>query len=499
MTFLVAGTNSPGYSSSRPTSSATWPSVVTPDQLTAQQATQSGGPYASLGLTDGSVQTSFAMPSYNPNVAPVSLDYSSTAANAQPIFLVHYQLPAGQAVPATITAQLTLNGTAGSTIVYNTSSLNPGDIVQIALQGNATSLSTGRYPWQITVTNGTNNTNYSGDVDLVNQASSPYGAGWSLDNVEQLVPVAGSGVILVQPGGTSLWFANGQQSGTFVTPAGDFSTLVQNQNGTYTRTLTDGTENNFNSSGQETSTVDRDGNTTTFGYTSGQLTTITDMNGQVTALAYNSSGQLASITDPANRTATLAYSGNQLTSITDPANDVWDYAYDSANDLTTLTDPNNHATTFSYNFADRVSGVTQADGTTEELTAEQMNGLAAPGTGTSSNPAASVLLASGDQAQYSDPNSKVWTTGLDWLGFGLDTLDADPLGDTSLTYRDANGLPWLSSDQLGLRHPRLLRHQRQRHRGSGPRQHHPAVPVQLLQRSHAVHRSGRQRHDLRLQ
>ena len=47
----------------RPTSSATWPSVVTPDQVTAQQATQAGGPYASLGLTDDSVQTAFAFQS----------------------------------------------------------------------------------------------------------------------------------------------------------------------------------------------------------------------------------------------------------------------------------------------------------------------------------------------------------------------------------------------------------------------------------------------------
>ena len=451
MTFQVGGTDSPGYSSSRPTSSATWPSVIAPDQLTAQQATQPGGPYANLGLTDGSVQTAFAMPSYNPNVAPVSLDYNSTTANAQPIFLAEYQLPTGQAVPSTITAQLTLNGTAGSQVVYDTSSLNPGDWVQIALQGDATSLSTGRYPWQITVSNGTNNTNYSGNVDIVNRASSPYGAGWSLDNVEQLVPVSSSGVMLVQPGGTSLWFANGQQSGTFVTPAGDFSTLVQNQNGSYTRTMTDGTVLNFDSTGRQTSTVDRDSNTTTFGYTSGQLTTITDMNGQVTTLGYNGSGQLTSITDPANRTATLAYSSNQLTSITDPANDVWGYAYDSANDLTMLTDPNNHATTFAYNFADRVATVTQADNTTEQLTAEQMNGLAAPGTGTSNNPAPAVLLAAGAQAQYTDANDQVWTTGLDWLGFGLNTADIDPLGDAALTYRDANGLPWLSADQLGRR------------------------------------------------
>ncbi len=325
MTFLVAGTDSPAYSASRPTSSSTWPSVVTPDQLSSSQATQIVGPYAKVGLADGSVQTSFSMPSYNSNTTPVSLVYNSTTANAQPIFLAEYQLPLGQAVPSTITAQLTFNNTPLAAVTYNTSGLNPGDIVQIALQANATGLSTGRYPWSITVSNGTN-TNYSGSVNIVNQASSPFGAGWSLDNVEQLVSVSG-GVMLVQPGGTSLWFASNGQGG-FTTPAGDFSTLTYS-NGVYTRTLTDGTKINFNASGQQTSIVDRDGNTTTFAYNgSGQLTTITDMNGQVTTLAYNSSGLLSSITDPANRTANLAYTGKQLTSITDPANDVWQYSYD---------------------------------------------------------------------------------------------------------------------------------------------------------------------------
>src|SRR5581483_11369605 len=118
ITFVVAGTSSPAYSSSRPTSSSTWPTVITPDQLSSGQATQAAGPYASIGLADGSVQTSFSMPSYNPNTTPVSLDYSSTAANAQPIFLDEYQLPTGQSVPSTISAQLTFNGTALSTVTY---------------------------------------------------------------------------------------------------------------------------------------------------------------------------------------------------------------------------------------------------------------------------------------------------------------------------------------------------------------------------------------------
>ncbi len=442
MTFAVAGTNSPAYSSTRPTSSSTWPTVITPDKVSSGQATQAAGPYASMGLADGSVQTSFAMPSYNPNTAPVSLDYNSTTANAQPIFLTEYQLPFGQSVPSTITARLTFNGTALASVTYNTSGLNPGDIMQIGLQANATSDATGRYPYSISVTNGSTQTTYSGNAVIVNQASSPFGPGWSLDNVEQLVPVSG-GVILVEPGGTSLWFASNGSG--YTTPAGDFSTLTFSNN-VYTRTMPDGTKLYFNSSGQETSSVDRDGNTTSFAYSSGLLTSITDMNNQVTTLTYTS-GKLTSIEDPALRTATLAYTGSQLTSITDPAVDLWQYTYDGSNNLTKLDDPNNHATSFVYNSAGRVSSVTQADSTTLQLIAMQMNGWAAAG---SSNVTA-VLLAAGDTALYTDARSNVWSTGLDWLGFGQDVQDADPLGDTSLIYRDTNGLAWMSSDQLARR------------------------------------------------
>jgi hypothetical protein len=140
--FQLSGTNSPAYSSTRPTSwNSTWPAgngkvVITPDQLSSGQATQAAGPYASIGEADGSVQTSFSMPSYNPNTTPVSLDYNSTVANAQPIFLAEYQLPTGQAVPATISAQLTFNGTALAT---NVASLVPPSAVVREL-GNAARL-----------------------------------------------------------------------------------------------------------------------------------------------------------------------------------------------------------------------------------------------------------------------------------------------------------------------------------------------------------------------
>jgi YD repeat-containing protein len=208
----------------------------------------------------------------------------------------------------------------------------------------------------------------------------------------------------------------------------------------YTRTLPDGTKINFNSSGQETSVVDTDGNITSYSYTGGLLTGITDLDGQTTTLTYTG-GKLTSILDPAGRSATLAYSGNQLTSITDAGTNLWKYAYDTSNDLTALTDPNNTSTGFSTNFSYstityRVNSATMPDNTFVSLSPQQT---------------AQGQVAGADQALYTDANNKVWSTGLDWLGFGADVQDMDPLGDTALTYVDANGLPWMTSDNLGER------------------------------------------------
>jgi hypothetical protein len=58
-------------------------------------------------------------------------------------------------------------------------------------------------------------------------------------------------------------FTGRSTSASYMAPMGDTSTLVHNGNGTWTRTYTDGTVIQFNSSGQETSETDGNGNTTT--------------------------------------------------------------------------------------------------------------------------------------------------------------------------------------------------------------------------------------------
>ena len=74
---------------------------------------------------------------------------------------------------------------------------------------------------------------------------------------------------------------------TFLPPSSEYSALKRNLDGTYIRTLKDGTVYQFNAEGCQTGVVDRNGNQTAYAYNgSNHLTTITDPVGQVTTLAY---------------------------------------------------------------------------------------------------------------------------------------------------------------------------------------------------------------------
>jgi YD repeat-containing protein len=426
--------------------------VVAPDALTGVQETM-GGPNYRVGLTAGAVQVGHTLPVYNPTVAPLALQYRSTAADARPVFAERFTLDPSRPVPPTVSARLTFNGLQGAAVYYDTSLLNPGDILQVALQGDATSLATGRYGWQIDVTANYGTpvtTTLTGSVNVINNAGSPFGSGWSLLNVQRLWPVSG-GVILEYGAGLSSWFANGQQAGTFVTPEEDTSTLVRNGDNSYTRTLKDGTRINFSSAGLQTSVVDRNGNTLAFGYNgSSQLTTVTDPYSLVTQLAYTN-GRVTSITDPANRVTQLAYTGSgRLQTLTDPDSAAWNFGYDAQGRLTSLADPRNKTTQFAYNFAGRAQTVTRPDNTTEQYAAWQMSGLASPPSGTQGNPAGPVLVVQA-LANYTDPRNNVWQTRLDWSGRGRGIQAADPLADMTVIYREPCGCPWLVSDPLGRR------------------------------------------------
>jgi RHS repeat-associated protein len=81
----------------------------------------------------------------------------------------------------------------------------------------------------------------------------------------------------------------------------------------------------------------------------GQLTQMVDRNGYATTLSYDGSGRLQSVSDPANRSLTFSYTNALLTGVSDPAGRSVSFGYDPVtNDLTSATDVGGQITHFSY-------------------------------------------------------------------------------------------------------------------------------------------------------
>ncbi len=424
---------------------ATWAQVLTPDTVNENDTAWSSD-YLSVDSNSGSLDTAISLPSYNPNVPALALTYDSVTADPLPIILVENTIPS--TVPSTVFAKLTYNSSGGTTWYYNTSTLNPGDVQQIALQATGTSsLATGRYSYSAVVTDsGSTPTTLTGSTNLISETGSAFGDGWTLDGLEQITPASGGVILNLGDGGRSLWFTGsfGSGGGTYTDPPGEFSKLVENSGGTYTDTLTDGTQINFNSGGYETSIVNLNNQHTTFVYNgSNQLTSIEDPYQNLTTFTY-SGGYLHAIEDPAGRLTTFTNSGGELTQAELPDGSTWGYAY-SGGLLTKITDPRSNAVTISYDSAARVGTVTSPDLATEEFSSFQEQGWT--NSGTSSSPAPATLQAAA-VATYTDPNGNSTTVRPDWYGLGITAVAVDALGDVATYDLNSNGLATVAIDPL---------------------------------------------------
>ena len=323
MTFLVAGTNSPGLFQQPAHHQQHLAERHHPrsDHRAASHAP--GGPVRQPGPGP---TARCRLPSPCRRTTPTSLRSVSITARRpptpQPIFLVEYQLPTGHpALDHHGAVDARQHGRLDG--VYNTSSLNPGDWMQIALQGQR------HQPEHRPLSLADQRLQRLEHHHLQRQCGHRQPVEQSLRR--RLVAgqcratgarVSGSGVILVQPGGTSLWFANGSMSAPSSRRPATSRRWCRTRTAATRGRCTDGTRDQL----QQQRPADlhrgsRRQHDDVRLQRLGQLTSITDMNGQQTTLAYNGSGQLTSITDPASRTATLAYTRQavDLASPTRPA------------------------------------------------------------------------------------------------------------------------------------------------------------------------------------
>ena len=174
--------------------------------------------------------------------------------------------------------------------------------------------------------------------DSAVSGAGPAGTGWEVSGDRRLVVVNSTNLAEYQAAfptakigdvdqiddgnRDALYIRNGT---SYISPAGYYSNLIQNPDGTYSERFTGGTVYDYSrpdSLGVATlkSESDANGDTMTFVYNDQeQLTTVYDTLGQPIQYSYNLSGELTQVQDYLGRTVTFTYDANgNLNSVTAP-------------------------------------------------------------------------------------------------------------------------------------------------------------------------------------
>jgi YD repeat-containing protein len=326
-------------------------------------------------------------------------------------------------------------------------------------------LATGGYAWSVDVTyhfggstySPAGSTDYSGIYAHIDRSASEFGKGWFHGDLHELKLVnpktSGGKVFLITGYGEPTRF---DYNGTVYTrEAGDpfFYTLTRTDGTDTYYTLVDkfGTELKFkdtgttNTSAKLESIFDASGNETRYTYTSGKLSEIKDMpTGDTTTFTY-SGGYLTTITETVgsnSRAATVSISSGQLASITLPDPDtagplaapVWSFQYSGTTGrVTTSTDPVGSTTTFTYGTGGANETITSIKQGADTASLSPYK-CAAVG-GTSGSPGA--LLAVEDTfGQLTDERSKLTKFRSNLRGDITELIDDD--GNSTKFDRDAN-------------------------------------------------------------
>jgi RHS repeat-associated protein len=157
-----------------------------------------------------------------------------------------------------------------------------------------------------------------------------FGRGWSTPYDEALKVFSSTTLRYYSSDGQATYFTRSGSSGPFLPMETDFyGQIIQNADGSYTLTFTNGLSRKFNSSGQ--------------------LISLTDRIGNITQLNYDAAGKLISIIDPVNRVLNVTSNANgRIISIADSLGTIANYAYGSSQELLNVTYPDGSKYQYTY-------------------------------------------------------------------------------------------------------------------------------------------------------
>jgi RHS repeat-associated protein len=280
-----------------------------------------------------------------------------------------------------------------------------------------------------------------GKVLIVNSVDSAFGSGWSLNGLQSIVTNKDGSILLIDGDGHELLFdAPLQPGGKYINPTGEFSTLERLGDGTYRRTLKDGTVYQFNTDRQLANMSDRQGNSTQYRYdASGNLTQMVDPTGLTTNFNYTGN-RITSIVDPAGRTTKMEYDANgNLIKLTDPDGTYRRWEYDADHHMTAAIDKTGGRGEDFYDFAGRAYKGIRPDGSQVLINPIEVQGLYRPDSTKNPNTAPiATALAAKPIATYLDGNGNPLVGNID--KYGQTTAAVDGVGKLTTTTRNQGNL-----------------------------------------------------------
>jgi YD repeat-containing protein len=376
-----------------------------------------------------------------------ALVYNSDSVDQRPIIRAAIQSDNGVALPQTITVPATWDGVgllpAQS---FSTTGRFPGELLTVAVQIGA-GVTTGRHTWSLQIT-GTPVVEplITGSTFLVDNRTSPFGAGWSFSLVDRLIDIPADVPHNLPAGklrvfGKAGWRFYTWNGSAYVSPPGDNGTLALSGTN-YIYKTPDGTKWTFDNNGKQIGWADATAdNLLTFAYDgSNRLYTMQAADNSLSTFSYDSgSGLLQSIAGPYGRQYNLTHTGNLLTQIQNADNGVRTVTYTNQTFPNTVTGEQiageNRAWTYGSN--GRLTTFTQgtgADTTNIAITPAAVQGLG-------------QMTAGDPQAVVTDGLNHTTRTNMDSAGRPTQQLAGD--GGLTVWNRDGNGFVTTMIDPLG--------------------------------------------------